>query len=39
MSTTETAKFNEVEPYAYFKAILKRMTDGHPNNEIDDCFP
>jgi hypothetical protein len=38
-SLIETAKLTDVEPYAYLKDILERMTLGHPANRIDDLLP
>jgi hypothetical protein len=38
-SLIETAKLNDVEPYAYLKVILERMVNGHPANRIDDLLP
>jgi transposase len=38
-SLIETAKLNTVEPYAYLKDILERMTYGHPASQIDDLLP
>jgi transposase len=31
-----TAKLNDVEPFAYLRDILERMTDGHPMSRLDD---
>ena len=39
MSLIATAKLNEVEPYAYLKDVLERMTNGHPINRIDELLP
>ena len=30
-SLIATAKLNDVEPYAYLKDVLERMTNGHPS--------
>lgn len=38
-SLIETAKLNGVEPYAYLKDVLNRMTNGHPMSRIDDLLP
>jgi transposase len=38
-SLLETAKLNGVEPYAYLKDVLERMTNGHPVNRIDELLP
>tara|TARA_R110000787_G_scaffold73456_4_gene163707 strand:+ start:10948 stop:11343 length:396 start_codon:yes stop_codon:yes gene_type:complete len=38
-SLIETAKLNNIEPYAYLKDILTRMTNGYPSNQIDDLLP
>ncbi len=38
-SLIDTAKLNDVEPYAYLKDVLQRMTDGHPVNRLDDLLP
>jgi len=38
-SLLATAKLNDVEPYAYLKDVLERMTHGHPANRIDDLLP
>jgi transposase len=38
-SLITTAKLNEVEPYAYLKDVLQRMTDGHPMSRLDDLLP
>jgi transposase len=34
-----TAKLNDVEPFAYLRDILERMTDGHPMSRLDDLLP
>jgi hypothetical protein len=34
-----TAKFNDVEPYAYLSDVLKRMVDGHHMSRLDDLLP
>lgn len=38
-SLIATAKLNDVEPYAYLKDVLERMTNGHPVNRLDDLLP
>jgi transposase len=38
-SLIATAKLNQVEPFAYLKDILERMTDGHPMSKLDDLLP
>ncbi len=38
-SLLATAKLNDVEPYAYLKYVLDRMTHGHPMSRLDDLLP
>jgi transposase len=38
-SLITTAKLNDVEPYAYLKDVLERMTHGHPMSRIDELLP
>ncbi len=38
-SLLATAKLNEVEPYAYLRDVLERMTQGHSMSRIDDLLP
>ena len=38
-SLVETAKLNDVEPYAYLGDVLQRMIDGHPVNRLDELLP
>jgi transposase len=38
-SLIATAKLNNVEPFAYLKDVLERMTDGHPMSRLDDLLP
>ena len=38
-SLIAAAKLNEVEPFAYLRDILERMTDGHPMSQIDELLP
>jgi len=37
--SSPTAKLNDVEPFAYLKDVLERMTDGHPMSALDDLLP
>lgn len=34
-----TAKLNDVEPFAYLKDVLERMSSGHAINRLDDLLP
>ena len=38
-SLIETAKINGVEPFAYLKAILEAIANGHPLARLDDLLP
>ena len=38
-SLIETAKLNGVEPFAYLKATLEAIANGHPQARIDDLLP
>jgi len=38
-SLITTAKLNDVEPFAYLRDILERMSDGHPISQLDDLLP
>ncbi len=38
-SLIETARLNEVEPYAYLRDALQKMIDGHPVNRLDELMP
>lgn len=38
-SLLATAKLNEVEPFAYLKDVLTRMTNGHSMPRLDDLLP
>ena len=38
-SLLTTAKLNNVEPFAYLKDVLERMTAGHPSSQIDQLLP
>jgi hypothetical protein len=31
-----TAKLNGVEPFAYLRDVLERMSNGHPMSRLDD---
>jgi hypothetical protein len=35
----QTAKLNDVNPEAYLRDILAKITDGHPINKIDALTP
>jgi hypothetical protein len=35
-SLIATAKLNNVEPFAWLRDILQRMTDGHPASRLDE---
>ena len=35
----ETAKLNGIEPYAWLKATLEAIANGHPNSRIDKRLP
>jgi transposase len=37
-SLIATAKLNDVEPFAYLKDILERLSDGHPMSRLDDLL-
>jgi hypothetical protein len=37
-SLIETCKINGIEPFAYLKAILTAIANGHPQNCIDDLL-
>ncbi len=39
VSLIETARLNNVEPYAYLKDVLERMPEGHPVNRVDELLP
>ena len=36
---TETAKMNDVNPYAYLKSTLEAISNGHPASDIDQLLP
>jgi transposase len=38
-SLITTAKLNDVEPFAYLRDVLERLSDGHPMSRIDDLLP
>ena len=38
-SLIETAKMNRVEPFAYLKATLEAIANGHPNSRLDELLP
>ena len=38
-SLISTAKLNDVEPFAYLRDILERMTEGHPMGQLDELLP
>ncbi len=38
-SLIATAKLNDIEPFAYLKDVLERMTDGYPMSRLDDLLP
>ena len=38
-SLLATAKLNHVEPFAYLKDVLERMSNGHPMSQLDDLLP
>jgi transposase len=38
-SLITTAKLNDVEPFAYLKDVLERMSAGHPMSQLDDLLP
>lgn len=38
-SLITTAKLNDVEPFAYLKDVLSRMSNGHPMSQLDDLLP
>ena len=39
VSLLETAKLNQVEPFAYLRDVFERMTNGHPMKRLDDLLP
>jgi transposase len=38
-SLLATAKLNSVEPFAYLKDVLERLSHGHPTSRLDDLLP
>ena len=38
-SLITTVKLNKVEPFAYLKDVLERMSSGHPMSRRDDLLP
>ena len=38
-SLIESAKLNQVDPYAYLKATLEAIASGHPASRIDELLP
>lgn len=38
-SLIETCKLNDIEPYAYLKATLEAIAQGHPDSRIDGLMP
>ena len=38
-SLLATAKLNDVEPFAYLRDVLERMSNGHPMTKLDDLLP
>jgi len=38
-SLLATAKLNGVEPFAYLKDVLERLSNGHPMSQLDDLLP
>ena len=38
-SLIETCKINGVEPFAYLKATLTAIANGHPQSRLDDLLP
>jgi hypothetical protein len=36
---SDTAKLNNVEPFASLRDVLQRMTDGHPASRLDELLP
>ncbi len=38
-SLIQTAKLNDVEPFAYLRDILKRLVAGHPATRLDELLP
>ena len=38
-SLIQTAKLNQVEPFAYIRDVLKQLVAGHPVNRLDELLP
>ena len=38
-SLIETCKINGIEPFAYLKATLTALANGHPQSRLDDLLP
>lgn len=38
-SLIETCKINGVDPFAYLKAVLEALANGHKHNRLDDLLP
>ena len=38
-SLITTAKLNDVEPFAYLKDVLERLSNGYPISRFDDLLP
>jgi transposase len=38
-SLIATAKLNNVDPFAWLRDVLQRMTDGHPASRLDELLP
>jgi hypothetical protein len=38
-SLVATAKLNDVEPFAYLRDVLERMSKGHPMSRLEDLLP
>ena len=38
-SLIETAKINNIEPFAYLKATLQAIAQGHPKDRLDELLP
>ena len=39
VSLIATAKLNDLEPFAYLKDVLERLSNGHPNRRLDELLP
>ena len=38
-SLIATAKLNNVEPFAYLRDVLERLSNGHPMSQLDELLP